>query len=264
MTDTSKTLLSQREGPVVTLTMNRPDRLNALDAASARHLARALSRIESDDGVRCVVLRGAGPAFLAGGDVAAMRAALPDPRTTIQDIMGPFHEALLIMRRMPQIVVAAIHGHAAGAGASLAFATDLAIAAESSSFTVSYTRIGATPDGGATYNLARLVGTRRAMEIALFADPIPAPRALALGLVNEVVPDDRLDAGVRTLVQRICAGSRQAYGEVKRLMRDSLDTPLADQLEAERAAFTRVCQGPAFAEGVTAFMEKRRPDFADK
>src|SRR5690606_23932057 len=146
----------------------------------------------------------------AGGDLGVMRAQLPDPRAAIKALLDPFHAAIRIIQRMPQPVVAMVQGHAAGAGASLAFAVDFVVAAQSAVFTLAYARIGANPDGGATFHLPRLVGLRRALEIAMLAEPLSAERALELGLVNRVVPDAALASETRAFAGRLAAGPAAA------------------------------------------------------
>lgn len=254
-------LLVERTARVVTLTWNRPQVLNALNAEAAQALLRALSDIEHDETVGCVVLAGAGRAFMAGGDLGVMHAQLPDPRPAIKALLDPFHEALRIIQRMPQPVVAMVQGHAAGAGASLVYAVDFVVAAQSAVFTLSYARVGASPDGGATFSLPRLVGLRHALEIALLAEPIPAERALALGLVNRVVPDPQLQPEAHALARRLAAGPAVAQALTKRLLRESLDRPLPAQLDAEREAFLRSSVTSDFAEGLRAFVDKRPARF---
>lgn len=261
MSDDSEPLLVERAGGVATLTWNRPQVLNAISTGGARALLQALSAIEHDQTIGCVLLAGAGRSFMAGGDVSVMANNLPDPRPVLEEILTPFHEAVRIMQRMPQPVVAMVQGHAAGAGASFAFAADFVVAAESAVFTLSYARIGTTPDGGATYSLPRTVGLRRALEIAMLAEPIKADRALALGLVTRVVADAQLQAEAQALAERLAAGSRTAQAATKRLLRESMDRPLTAQLDAEREAFLAASVTPDFAEGVTAFLERRPARF---
>jgi len=264
VSESNSALLVEKNGAIVTLTWNRPESLNAINQASAESFLEALSTIETDRSIRCVVLRGAGKAFMAGGDIGVMYRDLPDSRTAIKKLIEPLHKGLLVMERMPQPVVVSVHGHAAGAGASIAFAADLGIAAESAVFGLSYSKIGATPDGSGTFSLPRLVGLRRAMEIALLADPIPAPRAFELGLINRVVPDDMLEAETYALAERIAQGPAEAYASTKRLLRESLGRSLEEQLKAEEETFLSTALTPDFAEGVSAFVEKRRPRYGQK
>ncbi|HEY8553235.1 MAG TPA: enoyl-CoA hydratase [Burkholderiales bacterium] len=261
MSEDTKPLLVERDGRVVTLTWNRPQVLNAMNREGAQALLEELLRIEHDETVGCVVLAGAGRAFMAGGDLEVMRAQLPDPRAAIKGLLDPFHAAIRLIERMPQPVVAMVQGHAAGAGASLAFAVDFVVAAQSAAFTLSYAKVGTSPDGGATYYLARLVGLRRALEIAMLAEPIPAPRAHELGLVNRVVPDEQLQAETYALARRLAEGPAHAQAVTKRLLRESFDRQLPAQLDAEREGFLGCCITPDFAEGLQAFASKRAPKF---
>ncbi|MCA1972129.1 MAG: enoyl-CoA hydratase/isomerase family protein, partial [Caenispirillum sp.] len=168
---------------------------------------------------------------------------------------------LLTLRRQDAPVVAALHGAVAGAGMSLALACDLAVAAEDARFVFAYTAIGTTPDGSGSFFLPRLVGLRRAMEIALLGEPINAAHALELGLVSQVVPTVDLEAAALALAERLAAGPTAAYGRVRRLYERSFGATLADQLEAEREAFMASTRTRDFAEGCRAFTEKRRPQF---
>jgi 2-(1,2-epoxy-1,2-dihydrophenyl)acetyl-CoA isomerase len=250
---------------VAEVTLNRPAVLNALDEAMAADLVAALHRVEHDPAVRVVVLKGAGPGFMAGGDVklfAGIAGHPPDERRRrLGSLIHAFHPAIVAMCRMPQPVVASVHGVAAGAGMSLMAAADIAIAAASATFTLAYARIGASPDGGATWFLPRLVGQRRAMELALLPDRFDAARAEAIGLVNRVVPDDRLAEETRALALRLAAGPRHAFANTKRLIHQSLETGFERQLMAEQESFAALAATDDFAEGVRAFAEKRSPKF---
>ena len=198
-------LYSVTEG-VATLTLNRPQALNALDARMIVELRTACERAEHDAAARAVVLRGAGPAFLAGGDVAYFHANLARMPALVREGGAELNHAILALRRAPKPVLASVHGAVAGAGVSLMAAADLAIAAEGTKFTVAYSRIGTSADGGATYFLPRLVGARRALELMLLSDAFDAQTALRLGLVNWVTGAEQL--GRRPRPSR--AGSRSA------------------------------------------------------
>jgi 2-(1,2-epoxy-1,2-dihydrophenyl)acetyl-CoA isomerase len=246
---------------VATITLNRPRVMNALDGEMIRGLRAACEEVERDAAVRVAVVRGAGPAFLAGGDVSVFHANLPRMAELIRDFAGELHQAILALRRAPKPVLASVHGAVAGAGVSLMAAVDLAVAAADATFTVAYSRIGASPDGGATYHLPRLIGHRRALELMLLSDTIDARTALELGLVNWVVGAGDLGAETETIARRLGHGATRAFGETKQLMNGSFDRTLAAQLAAEMEAFARCAGTGDFAEGVTAFVEKRKPDF---
>ncbi|MCC7273754.1 MAG: enoyl-CoA hydratase/isomerase family protein [Alphaproteobacteria bacterium] len=250
---------------VAHVTLNRPAVLNALDAPMAALLVEALERLEMDPAVRVVVLKGAGAGFMAGGDVKLFAGLADRPlaerRRTITALIHAFHPAIVAMRRMPQPVIACVHGVAAGAGMSLMAAADLAIAGASATFTLAYARIGTSPDGGATWFLPRLVGQRRAMELALLPDRFDAARAEAIGLVNRVVPDDRLEAETAAIAARLAAGPGAAFANTKRLIHRSLEASFEGQLQAELESFASLTMTADFAEGTRAFAEKRPPRF---
>ena len=257
----SDTVLYSVADEVATITLNRPQVMNALDAEMLRALRAAAERAERDTAARVVVIRGAGPAFLAGGDVTLFHADLPRMPELVREGAAEFHHAILALRRAPKPVLAAVHGAVAGAGVSLVAAADLAVAVEGTKFTMAYSRLGTSPDGGATHTLPRLLGYRKALELILLSDTFDARAALELGLVNRVVGADQLEAETRVIARRLAQGATAAYGEVKRLVYAGQDRTFAAQLEAEAEAFARCAGTRDFAEGVTAFVEKRKPEF---
>jgi 2-(1,2-epoxy-1,2-dihydrophenyl)acetyl-CoA isomerase len=253
-------LYSVAEG-VATITLNRPDVMNALDATMISALRAACEAAAGDKAVRAVVLRGAGAAFLAGGDIAMFHANLTRLPALVREGGGELRQAILALQRAPKPVLASVHGAVAGAGLSLMAAADLAIAAEGTRFTMAYAKIGASPDGGATYFLPRLLGYRKALELMLLAEVFDAQAALTAGLVNWITSPEALLAETERLAQRLAQGPTVAFGETKRLAQQGYERMLAGQLEEEIEAFAR-CAGTAdFAEGVAAFMQKRKPLF---
>jgi len=260
----SSTVLYSTADGIATITLNRPQVMNALDGAMIVQLRAACERAENDESARAVVLRGAGPAFLAGGDVAFFSANLARMPALAREGGAELHRAILALRRAPKPVLASVHEAVAGAGVSLMAAADLAIAAEGTKFTMAYSRIGASPDGGATHFLPRLVGSRRALELMLLSDTIDAQAALRLGLVNWVTGVDELAAETAVIARRLAGGATRAFAETKRLVNESYGQPLAAQLNAEVEAFARCAGTRDFAEGVTAFVEKRKPRFSGK
>ena len=252
------TLLIGRDGDIVRLQFNRPAQLNALDRATAQAFAQACRDIASDQSVRAVIIGGAGRAFTAGGDLAELRA---DPSGAAIGLIGPMHEAVVLLAEMRAPVIASLHGAVAGAGLSLALACDFAIAAEGTHFTLAYVNIGASCDLAGSWSLPRLVGLRKALEIALLGQPLDAAEALRLGLVNRVVPQAELDAQTLALAQRLASGPAQSIAQMKRLMRISFEHDLRGQLDAERAAFLRCAATHDFAEGLDAFLARRPPRF---
>jgi 2-(1,2-epoxy-1,2-dihydrophenyl)acetyl-CoA isomerase len=257
---TDSILYSVADG-IATITLNRPHVLNALDGAMIGRLRAACDEIARDAAVRAAVICGAGPAFLAGGDVAVFHANLPRTAALVRELAGEFHEAILALRRAPKPVLACVHGAVAGAGVSLVAAADLAVAAHDATFALAYSRIGASPDGGVTWHLPRLVGMRRALELMLLSDTIDARVALRLGLVNRVVDRAALGAESGAIARRLAGGATRALAETKRLANDGFERTLAEQLAAEVEAFARCAGTDDFAEGVSAFVAKRKPEF---
>ncbi len=253
---------------VLTITMNRPDRLNVLGGEVVAGLAEAFGRAGRDAAVRCVVLQGAGRNFCAGGDIRLMRewAALDADarRERFRSFISGFHAAVNGMHALPKPVVASVHGAVAGAGLSIAMGSDLAVAAADAVFTLAYVGIGASPDGGGTYSLPRIVGLKKAMEIAMLGDRFDADAALSLGLVNRVVPPEDRERETRALAARLAAGPTAALGRTKALLRASLGSDLAAQLEREKESFARCAAADDFPEGLNAFLEKRPPVFTGR
>jgi len=258
MTQDTNPVLLARDGAIATITLNRPAAHNALDVPMVRAFREACETLEGDDGVRAVILRGAGRNFSVGGDLAAMR---PDPGTVAPQLIEALHAGLLILAAIDAPVIASLHGAVAGGSLSLAMACDLAIASDKARFNLAYARIGASCDGSSSWHLPRLVGLRRALEIALLSEDIDAAEALRIGLVNRVVPDADLARETQALAERLAAGPTKAYGRLKRLMRRSLHSDLPSQLDAEAAAFRDGTRTHDFVEGVEAFFAKRVPKF---
>jgi 2-(1,2-epoxy-1,2-dihydrophenyl)acetyl-CoA isomerase len=253
---------------IATVTLNRPQALNALDTAMAEALPAALSRCEEDPAVRAVVLRGAGDNFMAGGDIKMFGALLKEPdgprRAYFERLIHQVHYSILLLRRMPKPVVAAVKGAAAGFGVSLVLACDMALAADDAVFTLAYCQIGTSPDGGSTFHLPREVGRKKAMEIALLGDRFSATDAESAGIINRAVTSANLEAETAKLANRLAAGPTQAYGRTKQLLNAALDSSLETQLQAEAERFAASALTKDFAEGVTAFVGKRKPVFTGK
>lgn len=261
-----ETITLGRAGAIASITLNRPKALNALDLQMVEELSAITSQLEADASLRCVVLTGAGDNFMAGGDIKTFHQGLADPaekrKREFEHMIGEVHAAITRLRRMPCPVIAAVRGAVAGFGFSLMSACDLALAADNAYFTLAYCHIGVSPDGGATYALPRVVGAKMAMEIALLGDRFDARRALELGLVNRVVPLGELEAETAQLAARLAQGPTAVYARTKRLINGSLNNSLAEQLQAEQDCFAASAASPDFAEGVRAFVEKRKPKFS--
>ena len=258
-------VLCEQNDRIVTVTLNRPDVLNALNPELARELFTALQTAATDDEVRCVVLRGAGAHFLAGGDIEFFRSQVEQTAASgandIASIFDHVHGAIRTVRRMPKPVIASVAGAAAGFGVSLMAACDLAVAANDAVFTLAYCHIGASPDGGSTYFLPRIVGLKRTMELVLLGDRFDSATALDMGLVNRVVAADQLEAETYALAARLASGPSTVYAKAKTLVNASLHNDLDTQLDFEQSHFLECTSSEDFAEGVRAFCEKRRPKF---
>ena len=250
---------------VATVTLDRPEVLNALNPEMADGLEATTRALAANEVVRCVVIKGAGEHFMAGGDVRHFHHLIQNaPDDVARDIGGEIdavHAAVINIRRMPKPVIASVRGASAGFGMSLVAACDLAIAAEDSVFSLAYCRIGASPDGGSTWTLPRMVGLKRAMELALLGDRISPQQASDYGLVNWVVPTAELDTKTAELAKRIVAGAADALARTKALLNESLGAQLEAQLAAEKSSFIAGVTGAEFSEGVSAFVEKRPARF---
>lgn len=249
---------------VAWVTMNRPKALNALNRDMTTALVGTINPLEHDDDIRCVVIRG-GEHFMAGGDLKTFHAMLDRSRrenlVDFEAFIHEVHSLIVAIRRMPKPVVASVRGACAGFGLSLMCAADLTIAADESYYTLAYTLIGTSPDGGSTYALPRLVGLKKATELALLGDRFDAATARDYGLLNWVVPAADLEAETEKLARRLAAGPTVAYGRTKALLQRSLDNPLERQLQLEAENFSACAVEPDFAEGVAAFLEKRKANF---
>ena len=261
-------LLTDVDQSVATITLNRPKVLNALDGALADALHRALAEAERDAAVRCVVLRGAGGHFMAGGDLKLFFGELDRPpaarREHFERFVQRVHPIVQLLRRMPKPVVASVDGATGGFGMSLMLGCDLAIAADSSYFTMTYCLVGTSPDGSSTWSLPRAVGARKAMQLALLGERLDARSALDVGLINWVVPAADLAAEAVSLARRLARGPTRAYANTKRLLHASTQNAFEAQLQAEAEMFADCAASDDFAEGVRAFIEKRPPEFAGK
>ncbi len=258
MSSETREVLLTRDGAIAFLTFNRPAAMNALDVPTATAFLAACQSLTTDETVRVVVLRGAGRAFGVGGDLSALQH---DSARTAHELIGRLHEAVLLLAGMNAPVIASLHGVVAGGSLSLSMACDLAIAAEGTRFNLAYTNVGANCDVSGSWSLPRLVGLRRAMQIALLSDTFDAAEALRLGVVNRVVPAADLEKETLALATRLAAGPTLAYGRMKRLMRQSFDNDLPAQLDAERENFKASTQTADFQEALQAFFAKRPPVF---
>ena len=256
------TVLLETDGAVATMTLNRPDSMNAIDHELGADLRAAALEAEMNPEIRCLVICGAGPAFMAGGDIRAFKERLETNLDRYMvDLTHDLHDGIMAIRRMPKPVIASVHGAAAGAGFSLAMACDMIIATDDAVFTLAYSVLGTSPDGSSTYTLPRLIGYHRAMELVLLSDRFGSDRAQELGLINFVVPKDELKTETQKLAERLAAGPTLAYGRAKALIGKSLERGIGDQLDAEAQNIMECSRTADFAEGVNAFLDKRKPAF---
>ena len=250
------------EDHVATLALSRPERLNALDETLLDGLAKHLAALARDEDVRCVVLTGRGRAFCSGGDLRALTTTFPErPSEGFLSLAARFHECILELRDMPKPIVASINGPAVGGGFSLALACDYRVMADDAFLQLGYPSQGLSIDGGGSHHLARMVGVAKALEIALFDERIPAAQAKELGLVNAIVPRERLEAETRAISTRLVARATGAIGRAKRLFHRAFDASLESQLERERRELGRAADSAEGREGMRAFLEKYAPDF---
>lgn len=255
-------LLEVRDG-IATLTLNRPEKLNAFAADMRERLAEALDRVTADPNVRVLVITGAGRAFCAGGDIQHM-VGLKGRDATFEEfepMLDAGRIAVTKLRTLEIPVVARIQGAAAGAGLNLALACDLRIASDQASFGETFVRLGLHPDWGGTYFLPRLVGLPRALELCWLGDMIDAVEALRIGLVNRVVPHATLDDEVDALTSRLAAAPQTSIRRIKRSLTAAAGASLEQCIENEFDAVAACWASPDVAEGVRAFVEKRPPRF---
>lgn len=254
-------LLFEIEDGVARITLNRPDAANSFDSELARELHDAVVRCDEDPCVRAVLLSGQGRMFCAGGDIGSFVAAGDDLPQLIKHITVWLHGAIARLSRMEKPVVVAVNGPAAGAGFGLAMCGDLVLAGASAKFSMAYTGIGVSPDGGASYLLPRLVGLRRTQELMLSNRRLSADEALGWGLVTQVVADEALAEEAMKLARQMAQGPTRAYGVIKQLLLSSYDTGLETQMELEARGIAGMTGSTDGREGIAAFAEKRKPVF---
>jgi len=250
----------ERHGAVAVVVLNRPERLNAFDAATSRRMHAVLDEVEADDGVRAVVLTGAGRGFCAGADLKALGGA-DGPRDDDWGSRRGMIDVAARLHALPQPSVCALNGVAAGAGFGLALATDLRVASSEARLLAAQIKTAQVPDAGLTFFLPRLVGLERALRIVLLADPIEADEALAIGLVGEVVPPGELMQRALQLAQRLASGPRLATRLTRAALHQGAETDLETALEREYAALVEANRDPDVAEALRAFAENRPPRF---
>ncbi len=261
----TKEVLAERSDNILTLTLNRPEVLNAVNGPLTDRLFDELTAVENDPNIRCVVIRGSSGHFMAGGDLKLFHEKLnresDERRRFFEKFVYQVHPLIQVIKRLPKPVVASVEGAVGGFGVSLMLACDLAIAADTSFYTMAYCNIGTSPDGSSTYFLPRVVGLKKAMELALLCDRIDAATAKELGMVNWVVPASDLTEKTAKLANRLGSGPTKAYGNTKRLLNASLHSTFDAQLQTEAESFANCAGSADFVEGITAFVEKRKAEF---
>jgi enoyl-CoA hydratase/carnithine racemase len=246
------------EGPIATITLNRPGAFNSVNLAIAQKLEQLAAEVEGNEDVRVLVIEGEGRAFSAGGDLQTIGAAAA--ADTIAPVVGEllkhYHAFIETLRRMPKIVLSSVHGSAAGAGMGLAFVADLCIAADDARFTPAYAKVGLSPDGGSTVGMVGTVGIRRALQIFLAEDGFSAQQAHDWGLVAKVVPAAELKAATQQLAQRLAQNPPAAIGGTKSLIYQAAVTPTKQQLDAEEANIIACMHTDEFRVAVKKFTSK--------
>ena len=241
------------------ITLNRPAQLNAINRDLAERLVQALAEVEADASVKVVILKGAGRAFMAGGDLRDFHEAGERAPEVVERLIVPFHKIIRALKALRVPVIAVVHGATAGGGLALALACDFVIASADAVFTPAYLKIATNPDGGTTWSVTRLLGERRALEWLMLGESIKAEKAAELGLINRVVAREDLDKEARALADRIAAGPAQAHASLKRLVWQATTTSLNDQLDAEAVGFVTLAATADFREGVAAFFDRPGP-----
>jgi 2-(1,2-epoxy-1,2-dihydrophenyl)acetyl-CoA isomerase len=257
-TTTDTDLLTERAGGVLTLTLNRPDSLNSLTPGVLDGIREGVESAADDDEIRAIVIGATGRAFSSGASLKDGGTFDPEPM-----LLDHYNPAIMAMQRLEKPIVASIQGIAAGAGASVALACDFRIWADDARMALLFTRIGLVPDAGATYILPRIVGVARAAEMLMLGDDVHAEQALDWGLAHRVVPADKLAEETRAFAERLASLPRAA-GMVKRMLRKTMSLSLSEQMKLEARMQDEAGKTADFAEGVTAFLEKRPAKFSGR
>ncbi|NDA45733.1 MAG: enoyl-CoA hydratase [Alphaproteobacteria bacterium] len=262
MTPSESIVLNVAQG-LAHVRLNRPSVLNSFDEGMAKTFSTLMQAIEARSDIRAVVISGEGRGFCAGGDIAAFGSD-PQAIASVDRLITDLHHGVEILSRLACPTIAIVHGAVAGAGFSLALSCDFIVAAENAKFTLAYSKLGATPDGGSSWSLPRLVGVRKALEIALLSDVLTAEDALQMNLISRIAPIETFMADGLALAERLANGATQALGRAKHLILSSYGRSFSQHLDAERDAFLSSLTTHDFAEGKAAFLGKRQPKFEGK
>ncbi|ABL72860.1 2-(1,2-epoxy-1,2-dihydrophenyl)acetyl-CoA isomerase PaaG [Paracoccus denitrificans] len=258
----TETVLAALADGVLTLTLNRPDKLNSFNEEMHLALRAGIQRAHDDAAVRAVLLTGAGRGFCAGQDLGDRDPRKGGPAPDLGQTLETFYNPTLrLIRALEKPVVCAVNGVAAGAGANIAFACDIVLAAKSAKFIQAFSKIGLIPDAGGTFSLTRILGEPRAKALALTAEPLMAEKAADWGLIWKAVPDEALMGEAGALAASLATGPTLGLGLTKRLIQAAATNSLDEQLDMERDCQRQAGRSADYAEGVTAFLEKRKPEF---
>ncbi len=261
----SADLLTEVNDGIARMTINRPDQHNAMSGKMLQEMLEFVLHVETLPQVRALLITGTGPHFAAGGDVKSFASVIGSSPEILREDFERRSEAAaplwLALERLPQPVVCAVRGFSAGAALSFVAGADYSIASENSKFLLAHVGIGLVADAGTTYHLPRVIGIRKAKELAFFGDRIDAQQALQIGLVNKVVPDAALESETETILKRLAAAPAVSIANAKRLLNASLNNSFDEQLALETAAVGNCGASADLKEGVLAFIEKRRPEF---
>jgi 2-(1,2-epoxy-1,2-dihydrophenyl)acetyl-CoA isomerase len=257
-------VLVSLEAGVLCVTLNRPDKLNAFNPGMHQELRAALERARDEAAVRAVLLTGAGRGFCAGQDLSERNVAADAPIDLSVSLGSHYNPLVRRLRELPKPIVCAVNGVAAGAGANIALACDLVIAARSASFVQSFSRLGLVPDSGGTWFLPRLIGPARTMGLALLGEKLAAQQAVEWGLIWKAVDDDKLMSEASSLARALAEGPTRGYGLLKKALNASWGNSLDAQLDLERDLQREAGLTQDYREGVAAFMQKRKPEYKGK
>ena len=260
--NTPSTILSRAENGILTLTLNRPEKFNAVTEEMSTAFCAALRAAGDDHSVRCIVIRGAGRGFCAGQDIDIILKNNPADLGSI--VQRCFNPMILLITGVEKPVIAAVHGAAAGAGANLALACDYVIASTEANFTQSFVKIGLIPDSGGTFFLPRLVGLAKARELMMLGEKVPASEAAELGMIQRAIEPQNFEGAVSELAQKLAALPTKALALTKRLLHDGFAHSFQEQLAAEAAAQRSAGRTHDYHEGLKAFVEKRPPRFTGR
>lgn len=257
----TKTVQLARQDQIAIITFNRPDAMNTFNDEMAVDLASVTEAVKNDASFRAVILNGAGHAFMAGGDLKFFHQSIDTMPKGVDKIIGLLNTSITNLLTMPKPVLASVHGSVAGAGISLMLACDLVVATETTKFTLAYSGIGLSPDGGAAYLLPRAVGSKKAMQWLMLSDIFTAEEAQQHGLINWAVPCDKLAIKTEQVIRKLAHGPTKSYTHIKNLVNNTWNRMLAEHLQYEAEAFTACTTTEDFRTGLKSFFEKTPPMF---